>query len=297
MIGRFVLRGYMLCFCLLIIIALFIGTISAPYGYYCLNTTYTATGTYGQFLESLLSDLSSDGYGNGFYNSSAGDDYDGSGNTVYGLFMCRGDVSITDCQTCVDGASTEILRLCWPPNQMAVVAWYDYCMLRYSNSSMLGRADQSPVIHFRNTQNDSQPASFMDAVGNTLNQLATRSSRSPKKFATLQAKYTANETIYSLGQCTPYLSDSDCHSCLTAAIQQLSRCCYSSLGARTYSTSCNIRYEVYSFYNSIADPAPPPAPLPIRPPPPVPFRPPPPPPPTGEGKPFLEIVIDGIYVN
>nr|GMD92999.1 cysteine-rich receptor-like protein kinase 10 [Ipomoea batatas] len=231
----------MLCFCLLIITP-FIGTVSTPIRYYCPNTTYTDSSTYGQNLNSLLSDLSSNSRReNGFYNSSAGA-HDGSGNTVYGLFMCRADVSTADCHTCVDEACGYIPLLC--SKIKTVIAWYSNCMLRYSNSSIFGRADHSLFLTYYNTQNDSQPARFMDALGNTLNEMATRaagSSRSGKKFATLEANYTANETIYSFGQCTPDLSDSDCQTCLGAAIGYLPMCCYSSLGARIYSPSCNIR--------------------------------------------------------
>nr|GMD83092.1 cysteine-rich receptor-like protein kinase 25 [Ipomoea batatas] len=243
-------RGFLLglCFCIFfLLITLFIGVSSQPLSYYCPNTTtYAPNSTYRANLNSLLSTLSSNATRqNGFHSYTAGG-RDSSGDTAYGLFMCRGDVSTSDCEACVRNASRDIFQLC--PNEKTVVVWYDFCMLRYSNSSMFGRADQSPVLYLYNTQNDSQPARFMDAVGNTLNAMATRAAGggAGKKFATQIANFTAFETIYSLGQCTPDLSELDCQSCLGAAIRQLPGCCYSALGARTLFPSCNVRYESIS---------------------------------------------------
>ncbi|XP_019163171.1 PREDICTED: cysteine-rich receptor-like protein kinase 25 [Ipomoea nil] len=241
---RCFLLGYTLCI-FFFLLTLFAGVSSQPLSYYCPNTTtYTPNSTYQANLNSLLSTLSSNGTReNGFYSFTAGGGRDNSRDTAYGLFMCRGDVSTSDCGACVRNAIREILQLC--PNERAAVVWYDFCMLRYSNSSMFGRADQSPLLNSYNTQNDSQLARFMDAVGNTLNQMATRAAggRSGKKFATQEANFTAFERIYSLGQCTPDLSELDCQSCLGAAIQRLPGCCYSALGARTLFPSCNVRDE------------------------------------------------------
>ncbi|CAH9093560.1 unnamed protein product [Cuscuta epithymum] len=238
---------------------------SQPLGNYCPNstTTYTTNSTFHSNLMALLSALASNATRpNGFYNSTVGS----RNSTAYGLFMCRGDVSTSGCAACVSDAGTNILKLC--PNKRTADIWYDNCMLRYSDVSMFGRADQSIVLNLYNTQNDTQPARFMQAVGNTMGQMAAAAAagdRSGKKFATLEANFSSFEKIYSLGQCTPDLSVLDCQSCLGSAIQRLPGCCYSALGARTIYPSCNVRYETYPFYNSTAaSPPPPPPPSPTR---------------------------------
>nr|GMD86349.1 cysteine-rich receptor-like protein kinase 25 [Ipomoea batatas]GME17909.1 cysteine-rich receptor-like protein kinase 25 [Ipomoea batatas] len=220
-------------------------------------------------LNFLLSTLSSNGTRrNGFYNSTVGG-RNASDAAVYGLFMCRGDVSGSVCRTCVGDATVAILQRC--PNQMTATIWYDYCMLRYSDGPLYGRPDQSSDIFIlRNGHKDSQPERFMQSVGNTLDQVVTLvvNDESPdKKFATQEANVTASESIYCLGQCRPDLSDLDCRTCLSIAIQGLKSCCYSELGARYLTPDCNIWYETYLFY-STANSAPPPQ-APIRPPPPI----------------------------
>ncbi|XP_019170713.1 PREDICTED: cysteine-rich receptor-like protein kinase 25 [Ipomoea nil] len=262
--------GYTLCIFLLI--TLFIGATSqllslVPPSFACSDTTYTPNSTFQANLKSLLNILSTNStHENGFYNYSAGG-RDNSEDTAYGLFMCRGDVSPEDCGACVRNAAViEIFRVC--PNQKTAVVWFDFCMLRYSNSSMFGRADQQPGRIVYLTKNDSQPDRFMEVVGNTLNEVATRAAagRSGKKFATLEANYTAAERLYSLGQCTPDLSDLDCESCLRAAIGQLPKCCYSSPGVTIVLPSCYVRYAVNNpFYTSTAAPAPLPAAGPLTP--------------------------------
>nr|GMD86353.1 cysteine-rich receptor-like protein kinase 25 [Ipomoea batatas] len=252
--------GFMLCLCLLI--SLFTGATS-QLAIYCPNTTatYTPNSTYRSNLNSLLSALSSNGTReNGFYSAAVGSGVD---NTVYGLFMCRGDVSTADCSGCVRNATTDILQQC--PNKKTAFSWYDFCMLRYSNEPISRRVDQSSLMFsLYNIQNDSQPGPFMESVRSTLDELVTGvlGDRSGKKFAIQETNFSALERIYSLGQCTPDLSGLDCQTCLSSSIQQLQ---IPSLGARTITPDCNIRYETYSFYNSTAASAPPPPPsVPIR---------------------------------
>ncbi|RAL44848.1 hypothetical protein DM860_003607 [Cuscuta australis] len=257
-------------FCLFFLAAMFAGVSSQPLGNYCPNSTiYAPNSTYRSNLNSLLSALASNATRpNGFYNSTFGRGV----SAAYGLFMCRGDVSVSDCRACVLDAGEQILKAC--PVQTDAVIWYDNCMLRYSKASMFGRSDASIVLIMRNTQNDSQPARFMDSVGNTLNAVAVAAAAgdgSGRKFATLKANFSAFEKIYALGQCTPDLSELDCRSCLTSGISQLPGCCYSAKGARTVYPSCNVRYEVYPFYNNSkpASTPPPSPPPPSIPPPPV----------------------------
>nr|GME20284.1 cysteine-rich receptor-like protein kinase 25 [Ipomoea batatas] len=258
------------------LLTLFAGVSSQPLGQFCPNTsTYAPNSNYRANLNLLLSALSSNANRqNGFYNSTVGG-RNASDAAVHGLLMCRGDVSAGVCRTCVGDATVAVLQRC--PNQMTATIWYDYCMLRYSDVPLYGRRDQSSVILIlRNSQNDSQPERFMQSVRNTLDQVVTlvANDESPdRKFATRETNVTGSESIYCLGQCRPDLSGLDCQTCLSSSIQQLQ---IPSLGARTITPDCNIRYETYSFYNSTAASAPPPPPS-------VPIRPPPPPPPTGEG--------------
>ena len=95
--------------------------------HYCsvgLGSLEQANDDYLSNLTVLLDSLSSKASQNySFYKAI-------SNNTgIYGLFLCRGDVSQYTCQICVSYVSNYIKTRC--PGKSAI-AWYNECMLRYS---------------------------------------------------------------------------------------------------------------------------------------------------------------------
>ncbi|KAH8512056.1 hypothetical protein H0E87_009303 [Populus deltoides] len=240
----------------------------------CSNeTTYTRNSTYQANLNLLLSSLVSNATRNnldGFYNSSIGLDPD----DVYGLFLCRGDVNKNACQNCVALAAKEAIQRC--PVEKVVVLWYDLCLLRYSNRAFFATMDQDPGVTLYNTQNIAyEPERFNRLVATSMNDTATQATSATsgaKKFAAKEVYFNEFLNLYSLVQCTPDLSSSDCNRCLRIAISSLPSCCSQRAGARVLYPSCNIRYETYEFYNTtaVAAESPPPPPPVIRAPPPSP---------------------------
>ncbi|KAK4755048.1 hypothetical protein SAY87_008805 [Trapa incisa] len=65
-------------------------------------------------------------------------------------------------------------------------------------------------------------------------------------------------------RCTPDLSELQCSDCLDSVIGDLPNYCGGKIGGRVVVPSCNVRYEVYRFYDPSASPpsAPPPPPTP-----------------------------------
>ncbi|XP_052110360.1 cysteine-rich receptor-like protein kinase 25 [Arachis duranensis] len=93
---------------------------------------------------------------------------------------------------------------------------------------------------------------FNELLANLLNGLASKAANSMEdnKFATGEVNLTSTETLYGLVQCTPDLSLFDCNMCFSSAIASVPNCCDGKRGARVLLPGCNIRYEVYPFYNS-----------------------------------------------
>ncbi|KAB5533824.1 hypothetical protein DKX38_016910 [Salix brachista] len=229
------------------------------YAYYMPNSTYEAN------LNLILSSLSSNATRNninGFYNVSAGQAPD----VVYGMFLCRGDVSNSVCRNCVTFGTKDVLQRC--QMEKAAVILYDECELRYSNRNFFSTVDQNFTLFMMQSPNNVtvEPDRFNQLVATTLNNISTRAASAAsgaKKFAVQQANYTGDQKLYSLVQCTPDLSTSDCSRCLEGAISKLGDCCNRRQGGRVIFASCNFRYELYEFYNATAEveavPAPPPA--------------------------------------
>ncbi|KAG4178032.1 hypothetical protein ERO13_A10G016200v2 [Gossypium hirsutum] len=211
------------------------------------TTTFPINSTYQANRDTLLTSLSSNGSrGNGFYNTTAGR----NPNTVYGLFLCRGDLSTSVCQACVTFGSTDISQRC--PVEIEAVVWYDECPLRYSDRNIFSAVAEEPAIILFNFQNISDQVRFDSQVQEVMSGTASQAANAApgaKKFATREAdaNFTSSfRTLYTLAQCTPDLPTSDCDRCLRYVTGNLPR---GRQGGRVLSPSCNVRYETYLFYN------------------------------------------------
>ncbi|KAK9215431.1 hypothetical protein WN944_007436 [Citrus x changshan-huyou] len=251
----------------------------AYYGSYIGNVchnevNFTRNSTYQSNRNLLLTTLrsnathgSSDKFSEGFYNTTAGQDPD----KVYGLFLCRGDVSAETCKDCVNSATSDLPQAC--PLQKEAVIWYEECLSRYSNVSFFSTMDTQPSIYMSSAKNTTGRPLFDQQVWNLMSEASNQALNTTKMFGTAEKNFSAYQTIYGLVQCTQDLSPDDCSSCLRNAISKLvaER---TRLGGRVLYPSCIIRYELYPFYNDtlIASPTPAPAqtPSPVLLPPPSP---------------------------
>ncbi|KAK4733245.1 hypothetical protein R3W88_007506 [Solanum pinnatisectum] len=247
----------LLCYCIIIFIFQFIDCQdnSSPPAFYCPNTTYTPNSTYSFNLKALLSSLpSNSSRPNGFYNTTSGNT---GSDIVYGMFLCRGDVSPDVCQNCVSTAVKDVTSESYCPNGKIAVLWVDECLIRYSDQPLFGTATR---YGFLNTQNVSEPQRFLSVLGNVINELiasvaANGNNRSGKIYASKEANFTSLERVYTFAQCIPDVSSSSCENCLRTAIGNLPS--DGKRGGRVLLPSCNVRYELYPFYNVTASTPPP----------------------------------------
>ncbi|BAU02436.1 hypothetical protein VIGAN_11196700 [Vigna angularis var. angularis] len=201
-------------------------------------------------LKILLSSLSDNAIeSNGFYNSAYGEN---PSDSVFGLFMCRGDVPSQLCQLCVQNATQRLSSECSLAKQ--AVIWYDECTVRYSNNSFFSTFSIRPRLGMYNIANISNQESFMNLLFQTINETADAAAAAAvNKFATRKANISGFQSLYCLAQCTRDLSPSDCRSCLSGVIGDLPWCCQGKQGGRVLYPSCNVRYELYPFYGSTSE--------------------------------------------
>ncbi|KAB2079274.1 hypothetical protein ES319_A06G220900v1 [Gossypium barbadense] len=243
-------------FFFLLLLSLFSFTIEAQQQTYllhnCPNTTiFSPNSTYETNLNRLLISLTSNATaGSFFHNATTGKH---NSDIVYGLFLCRGDVSTKGCQDCVSTATKDVIQRC--PVEKTAVIWYDNCLIHYSNQSIFSTLEVVPKFYLINTGNVSNQERFNQILATTMNDgaaLALNDTLPLKKFATREANVSRFQTLYSLLQCTPDLTTSDCNTCLRGAIADLPNCCDGKQGGRVLTPSCSIRYELYPFYNQTA---------------------------------------------
>lgn len=222
------------------------------------DTIFARNSTYETNLNLLLSSLSSNADGtDGFYTTTVGQQ---APDKIYGLFLCRGDVTSDVCQNCVAAAARNVTSLC--PVEKNALIWYDECILRYSNESIFSTMENRPSAITWDNKTVTDEDDFVDIVASLVKDVATEASNAPmgaKKFATKEANLSGSQTLYSLAQCTPDISSLDCNLCLQSAITAFSNCCRQKEQATRASSllpSCNVQYGLTPFHNETAGEAP-----------------------------------------
>ncbi|KAK4258898.1 hypothetical protein QN277_005294 [Acacia crassicarpa] len=214
------------------------------------KANYTVNHPYLNNLKNLFENLNKSSNITKFYSTMVGN----KSNTIYGLFMCRGDVSLPLCNECVNEGIERLNDTC--SSSKEAIIWYDMCMLHNSNRSFFSTLYTQPIytqsgVNMLQIQKDS----FNRLLASTLNELVTATLNSTpigaKNFAT-KKEFSSSEftTLYTLAQCTPNLNNQDCQKCLNDAQQQISSCCLGKKGGQVMNPSCNLRFELYRFYNN-----------------------------------------------
>ncbi|XP_027338332.1 cysteine-rich receptor-like protein kinase 7 [Abrus precatorius] len=220
----------------------------APFVFqFCPEILYTVNSTYQSNLMTLLSSLSSNAATTTFYNTTVKT----PSETIYGLFMCRGDVPVNLCKQCILNATHRLSSSdsqCYLSKQ--AIIWYDECMVRYSSTSFFSDPQTVPEFYSWNMAKISNTSNFMNLLVDTMKQTSNCAASSPlgNRYATNEANISEIQTLYCLAQCTQDLSPQDCSNCLAKATSLLRFCCEDKQGGRVLFPSCNIRYELYPFY-------------------------------------------------
>ncbi|KAB1199561.1 Cysteine-rich repeat secretory protein 38 [Morella rubra] len=230
---------------LLFCLALDAANCADPLFNFCFSqTNYTANSPYAANLNGLLNQLSTKVPPTGFGLSSIGR----GKNKVNGLALCRGDVSSTNCKTCVVDAGNELRDRC--PYEKGAIIWYDYCLLKYSDTDFFGQIDNENKFYMWNVEEVKNPTSFNRKVKDLFSRLSNKAQASPKFYATGELVLGPSEKLYGLAQCTRDLSSLDCKECLDGAIGELPKYGDGKRGGRVVGGSCNVRYELYPFVDA-----------------------------------------------
>ncbi|EHA8591312.1 cysteine-rich receptor-like protein kinase 25 [Cocos nucifera] len=200
----------------------------------CSSKAYTNGSAFQTNLNTLFSSLNSKSPTSNFYNDTAGTGSD----RVYGLFLCQGDLSNTDCQACITAATTNLQKAC---SQRQAIIYYDYCQLRYSDHDFFGIMDPNG-FSTNNPDDVSDPERPLDFVSNLVKKAPYN--KVPLMFA---ANASFQYRLFAMAECTKDITSADCAKCLSTIFEKIKVCCRDYQGWRFLSPSCSIRYEANSF--------------------------------------------------
>ena len=124
--------------------------------HFCANTTIPKNSSYKSSLSSLFSSFSLYANHNVEFYSPSSSSLTSSlssnaiskiqislniSDPVYGLHICRGDVTAEVCRECVEEAAKDLANRC--SRELVAVIWYDECMMPYwirpSKSNSIGK--------------------------------------------------------------------------------------------------------------------------------------------------------------
>ncbi|KAG6695153.1 hypothetical protein I3842_09G082500 [Carya illinoinensis] len=209
---------------------------------------YELNSPFENNLKLLLGSLLSNTSLTGFYNTSTGDQ---GSDRVYGQALCRGDVNSTVCRNCIQTATKEILKQCRSKDAMI---WFELCQVRYSFQNFFSLMVYTGKYPEQNQmqKNISNPVHLEQVLTYLMNNISNETAFDPstRMFATGEIKFSRKKTIYGLVQSTRDISGESCSNCLQSAFGELQECCFYRQGGIIVSRNCNMRFELYRFYNA-----------------------------------------------
>ncbi|XP_013615306.1 PREDICTED: cysteine-rich repeat secretory protein 12-like, partial [Brassica oleracea var. oleracea] len=197
------------------------------YYHYCSPAKYFHGPSSKSNIDSLL---------NLFVNSASIYTYNNlTVNGVYGLYQCRGDVSSSDCVSCI----AQAVRLLQSDSlgESGCALQLEGCLVKYDSVMFLGMADKMAMV-----MSCGKPAGYRyksDELtqAKVLVDVVTSCGTSYRLERSGQAQAVA--------QCTGDLSATDCQNCLIEAIQRLKLqpFCGTSTWGDVYLAKCYVGYS------------------------------------------------------
>ncbi|XP_024047412.1 cysteine-rich receptor-like protein kinase 19 isoform X1 [Citrus clementina] len=183
----------------------------------CSVSNNTASNTFTSNLNILFNQrLHSEAGKSLYYNASEGEFPD----TVYGLYLCKFNVSFQSCQNCIVAAVNSVLQKCSGTKEALI--WYQVqeCMVRFSDHSLSIMDNSAPLCMkiFQNTYNVTK------SLAQSFNDVIAMPSLSSFRNATKGTNISNIIRLETFGQCIPVLSVDDCRDCLNNTIRWIQRC-------------------------------------------------------------------------
>ncbi|XP_068662386.1 plasmodesmata-located protein 7 [Aristolochia californica] len=160
-----------------------------------------------------------------------------SAGRVYGLYQCRGDLTTSECATCVQHCVSQLGNLCL--DSTGGTLQLDGCYVKYDNFSFIGAQDKSLVLKKcgSTSRYDTDVFARRDEVlGGLANGGGT---------------YRVDSAAYVKGmsQCVGDLSPEACSECVSQASETMKGVCPGSISGEVYLGKCYARFAVGGSYS------------------------------------------------
>ncbi|KAJ1291302.1 hypothetical protein BS78_02G306600 [Paspalum vaginatum] len=213
---------------------------------------YSASSAYATNLGQLILGLQSNASASPALFAS-GSTAGSAGDAVYGLILCRGDLSSSDCFDCGSRAGQDVQRVCNRTRDAALV--YNQCYVRVAGTDFLASTNNTGLmglISGTSVPKGVDVAAYYAAVTQllyaTMRDAVDSSSSLPRMYfasGQLVGFDPQIPNIWSMAQCAGDLSPAQCRSCLGDLLpnwwKQFEP---NGAGARLAGSRCNLRSEL-----------------------------------------------------
>ncbi|KAJ0043087.1 hypothetical protein Pint_18553 [Pistacia integerrima] len=162
-------------------------------------------------------------------------------DVVYGLYQCRGDLSMPDCATCVARAVSQVGGLC--AQTCGGALQLQGCYVKYDNTSFLGVEDKSVVLKKCGPSVGYEP----EAMG--------RRDAVMAGLANAGGPYRVGGSgeVQGVAQCVGDLSLDECQDCVSEAIGRLKNDCGTADFGDMFLGKCYARYSTGKGHLALKD--------------------------------------------
>ncbi|XP_062216824.1 plasmodesmata-located protein 3-like [Phragmites australis] len=201
----------------------------------CANQTFPGGGL-PPTIAALSSALSAQSASAKFYKTSSSS-ASAPSTSVFGLFQCRGDLSGSDCATCVSRAMSSWSELCGP--SVAARVQLAGCLALYEVSGFPQVSGIQMLFKTCGTGGGGG-GDFEMRRDTAFAQLEGGVAASTGGFVA-----TSYQAVYAMAQCEGELSTGDCSQCVTQSVQHVEVECGGAPSGQVYLDKCYISYSYY----------------------------------------------------
>lgn len=201
----------------------------------CANQQFPGAGTGGaqQTLAALSSTLIAQSAASKFYKTTASSS---SGQPIFGLFQCRGDLSPSDCAACVSRAVPMWSSLCGATVAARVQLAGCYALYEISG---FPQVSGTQMLYKTCGSGGGGGEGFEEKRDTALSSLENGVVGAGGFFA------TSYQSVYAMAQCEGDLSSADCGECVQQAVQKSQVECGGASSGQVYLDKCYISYSYY----------------------------------------------------
>ncbi|AET02524.2 salt stress response/antifungal domain protein [Medicago truncatula] len=167
-------------------------------------------------------------------------------DTVYGFYDCRGDITGSFCQFCINTVVRDIAKYC--PNSVSAMIWYDLCIMGYTNQNPSGRVIVTPSWNVTGSKIVKDSTELAKSENNMMSLIRKVTTEGNPNWAMGEFNWSDTEKRYGMVQCNRDLSKDGCRQCLEAMLDRVPQCCGTKVGWVVVSPSCGMKIDDYNFY-------------------------------------------------